>query len=178
MNSSVDKDGTVTIGKVVGVHGLKGTCKIYLYADCLEVFESGREIFIRNTAGEALDAFEVDWCKPHNRLILVSLRGVNDRSRAENLVGKDIVAQRSSLPEPDSGTYYWHDLIGMAVYSTEGLFLGHLESVIPTGSNDVYVVKRTDAGPNDEILIPALTSVVVDIDLEKQIMRVDLPEGL
>ncbi len=45
---------------------------------------------------------------------------------------------------------------------------------MPTGSNDVYVVRDK----RKEVLIPALESVVVDIDLEHKRMRVDLPEGL
>ena len=43
-----------------------------------------------------------------------------------------------------------------------------------TGSNDVYVV----SDKKKEVLIPALESVVVEINLEHKRMRVDLPEGL
>jgi 16S rRNA processing protein RimM len=49
-----------------------------------------------------------------------------------------------------------------------------VESIFPTGSNDVYVVK--DRG--EERLIPALESVIVSIDLDSGVMTVDLPEGL
>ena len=62
----------------------------------------------------------------------------------------------------------------MAVYTTEREYLGQIESIIETGSNDVYVVKD---GPK-EVLIPALESVVVDIDIGRRRMQVELPEGL
>jgi 16S rRNA processing protein RimM len=55
-----------------------------------------------------------------------------------------------------------------------GEFLGRIESIIETGSNDVYVVKSNEK----EVLIPALESVVLEIDLEHKRMQVDLPEGL
>jgi len=57
----------------------------------------------------------------------------------------------------------------------EGRSLGTVVSLIETGSNDVYVVQTPDAG---EILIPAIASVVLEIDLDRKIMRVSLPEGL
>jgi ribosomal 30S subunit maturation factor RimM len=47
-----------------------------------------------------------------------------------------------------------------------------------TGSNDVYVVKNKTRDENAEILIPAIESVVLEIDFENKIMRVELPEGL
>jgi 16S rRNA processing protein RimM len=47
-------------------------------------------------------------------------------------------------------------------------------AIFPTGSNDVYVVREG----KKEILIPALESVVVEIDLTANALRVDLPEGL
>ncbi len=178
MSSSEDKSGIVSIGKIVGAHGLTGTCKIYPYTDSLAVFDSGSEIFVTLPDEGATRAFEVDWSKPHNRFVLLSLKGINDRAQAEKLIGSKIVIERVNLPELDPGTYYWHDLIGMSVYTNEGVFLGCLETVMPTGSNDVYVIKQPDGAPNDEILVPALNSVVLEIDLENHRMRVNLPEGL
>jgi 16S rRNA processing protein RimM len=60
------------------------------------------------------------------------------------------------------------------VYTSDDQYIGRLESIIETGSNDVYVVKTDDR----EILIPALEAVVLSIDIENKTMRVELPEGL
>ncbi len=74
----------------------------------------------------------------------------------------------------DEDVHYWFDLIGIDVYTIEGDHLGRIESIIETGSNDVYVVKDGST----EVLIPALGSVVLNIDTEHNRMEVDLPEGL
>lgn len=174
----MDKNGTVSIGKIVGAHGLNGTCKVYPYSDSLDFLDSGCEILILPQTKSVLKAFEVDWSKSHNRLVLLSLKGVSDRTQAEKLIGSEIVVEKASLPELDPGTYYWHELIGLRVYTGDGDYLGHLEAVLATGSNDVYVVKKTEEGQESEVLVPALKSVVIEIDLENKIMRVDLPEGL
>ena len=78
------------------------------------------------------------------------------------------------MPDLEEGDYYWFDLIGLDVFGIDQKYLGRLESIIQTGSNDVYVVKKDDT----EILIPALESVVQKIDLKNRRMQVDLPEGL
>jgi 16S rRNA processing protein RimM len=67
-----------------------------------------------------------------------------------------------------------HDLIGMVVATDAGEPLGTLEEVLFTAANEVYVI----AGPSGEILIPALRSVVLDVNLAERRMTVRLPEGL
>jgi 16S rRNA processing protein RimM len=81
---------------------------------------------------------------------------------------KDIMEK---LPE---GEYYWHDIIGLDVYSEEGTYIGIVESVFPTGSNDVYVCR----GEKREILLPAIADVIRKIDVNQGVMTVKLLEGL
>lgn len=102
------------------------------------------------------------------------LKGVTDRDAAEALVGSQIFIAKAELPGLEPDTNYWFDLIGLDVLTTDEKYLGRIESIIQTGSNDVYVVKNGTT----EILIPALESVVLTIDLESGRMQVELPDGL
>lgn len=107
------------------------------------------------------------------------LEHVTSRNEAEALVGNGIYVLKSSLPPLEENTYYWHDLIGMVVVTTQGENLGCIEQIIPTGANDVYVVRSEAAeASSKEILIPAISSVVIEIDTERNRMAVELPEGL
>ena len=169
----MEKKGYVLIGKVVGVHGIKGTNKFKSYAESLSVFNPGRSILIRDNLKRETRT-ELNWVKSHTGTPLISFKGVTDRAQAEALIGAELFIPQSELPELDEDTYYWFELIGIEVYSTKDEYLGRIDSIFPTGSNDVYVVKDKQK----EILIPALESVVIDIDLEHKRMRVDLPEGL
>jgi 16S rRNA processing protein RimM len=174
----VEPDRLLSIGKVVGVHGLKGALKVASHAESPDAFAAGRTLILMgpgesgNNGGERSRAIE--WVKPHQRGLLVGLEGVADRTAAESLVGAHFYIRRSELPPPEEGAYYWADLIGLTVIDAEDHRLGRLTAILPTGSNDVYVVR--DGG--EEILVPALASVVIDIDLTSRTMRVDLPEGL
>jgi 16S rRNA processing protein RimM len=161
------------IGKIVGVHGIRGYLKVLPYTESLSVFRPGGSIWLKHPGGRE-SVYVTEGIRPHKRLILLSLKGINDRNQSESLVHAEIFIEKGSLPELEEGVYYWADLIGLSVFASDETYMGRIESVIPTGSNDVYVVKDTDR----ETLIPALESVVVAVDLEKKIMRVDLPEGL
>jgi len=157
----------------VGLHGVKGTLKIHLFAESLEIFQPGAMITISTADGREKD-FEIDWIKPHSRGALLALNNISDRDQAKTLVGADLQIEKTALPELETGVFYWYELIGLQVFTTDDRYIGRLESIIETGANDVYVVKNEDG----EILIPALKSVVQSIDIAANSMRVDLPDGL
>jgi 16S rRNA processing protein RimM len=173
LNKSAPKKDVVLIGKIVGTHGVKGTCKIQSFADSLAVFEPGETLLVRRPDGSE-NSYEIIRVKPHSRGALLTLKDVANREQAKTLIGTELYIDRARLPKLDNGTYYWFDLIGLKVYTTEDRYIGRLDSIIETGANDVYVVKKEDR----EILIPALKSVVRVIDTEQKTMQVDLPEGL
>ena len=167
----------IAIGKIIGAHGIKGNLKIHSYAESLSPFEAGTSICVRNARGWEKN-YHVKWVKPHSKGILLAFKGVDDRNRAEELIGAELFIDRETLPELEAGTYYWSDLIGLSVFSKDEEYIGRIKAVLPTGGNDVYVVENVGNGRQKEVLIPALESVVLDVDLEKQVMIVDLPEGL
>jgi 16S rRNA processing protein RimM len=173
LNKTQSIKDRVIIGKIVGAHGVKGTLKIHSYAESLEIFEPNASIVV-STPGGSEENYEIDWIKSHSRGALLALKTVNHRDQAKTLVGADLQIEKAKLPALEAGVYYWNDLIGLKVFTTEDQYLGRLESIIETGANDVYVVK----GDAREILIPALKSVVHTIDIDAKIMRVELPDGL
>ncbi len=96
--------------------------------------------------------------------IVVALEGCGDRESAVALRHAAVAVPRSALPEPAPGEYYWYDLIGLAVATTEGVELGHVDHLLETGANDVLVVHG-----DRERLIPWIRGQVVH--------RVDLAGG-
>ncbi len=157
----------------MGVHGVKGTLKIHSYAESLEIFQPGAMISVSTSDGRE-ESYEIDWIKPHSRGALLALNNISDRDQAKTLIGADLQIEKAELPDLETGIYYWHELIGLQVFTMDDRYLGRLDSIIETGANDVYVVKND----RREILIPALKSVVQTIDIEANLMRVDLPDGL
>jgi 16S rRNA processing protein RimM len=170
-------DDLVEIGNVVGAHGTAGMVRVYAYAESPECFALGRKLTLISPDGQRIRC-EITWAQAYKKLMRLALDRVDTRDQAEALAGWQVYMAKTDLPPLEADAYYWNDIIGMAVYSVDDEYLGQVEQIIPTGANDVYVIKTPPAHPAGEILIPAIASVVIDIDVDRNCMRVDLPEGL
>jgi 16S rRNA processing protein RimM len=178
LSSNLANGGTpVLVGKIIGTHALRGELRVYGHAESASVFDPGKRMLAILPDGTRRGV-TIRSTRIHKQLRLVCLEGVDHIDAAETLLGAELFIDRAELPPLESGTYYWHDLIGMAVETLDGEFLGNVDGIIPTGSNDVYVVVDRREGCRREILIPAIVSVVRDIDPAKNTMRVLMPEGL
>jgi 16S rRNA processing protein RimM len=176
-NSPKVPDDYFHIGKVIGVHGIRGALKVYSYAESSAYYAPGSVLVLMDEAGD-LKTYTITGSGPHKKIWRLTLADVATRNQAEGLIGRTVLVHRADLPDLEEDTYYWADLLGMAVYNNSGDYLGRVRHIIPTGANDVYVV-GTDTGEGAaEILVPAIESVVLDIDIDQHRMRVELPEGL
>lgn len=163
----------ILLGKVAATHGIKGQLRIVPYSGSGETFLSLKSVLLRNTAGKTVEQ-NIAAVSSHGRKVLVALKGYTDINQVIPFVGSEVLIKREQLPPVEEGEFYWHDLIGMQVVTDTGRKLGVLESIIETGSNDVYVV----TSGKEEILVPALEDVVVSVDLAAKIMTVAPVEGL
>ncbi|MBW1976050.1 MAG: 16S rRNA processing protein RimM [Deltaproteobacteria bacterium] len=160
----------VPVGKIVRAHGIKGSVKVLPYGESLEYARKGDVIY----EGSQFLAYTIRSVQRHKRCWIITFEEIRDRSSAEELVGSELYIPEDSLPETDEDEYYYYQLIGLRVETTQGKFLGILRNIIETGANDVYVVIKD----KHEILIPAINDVIKSVDLELGIMIVDPPEGL
>ncbi len=167
------KDSFFEIGKIIGTHGLQGNLKVFPYSGTITGFESGNEIVVRGLDKSERN-FIINRAQKQKKILRVSLKGIDTIDLSEKLKNCEILINRKYLPEPEEGTYYWNDIIGLDVFTENGEFLGIVDSIIETGSNDVYVVKNGE----NEILIPALETVINKVDLDQNKLSVTLPEGL
>jgi 16S rRNA processing protein RimM len=172
-----DAQNLIQIGKIIGAHGIRGAVKVHSFSDSGECYSRFDDLIIVSADGRRLD-HKVEWSKPHKKGMRLGIKEITTRDQAETLVGCGIFIARTSLPTLDADTNYWVDLIGMAVYNTDDQHIGNIVDIIPTGANDVYVVKTRQGQAVDEILLPAIASVVLEVDVPGKRMRVDVPDGL
>ena len=163
----------IELGKIIGAHGVAGVVKVKMFSVSSWAFKPNTVLYLSGNP-LLLQTLEVEHAHLYRQWVRLKIKEVNDRNRAEALVGATLMARREQLPPTDQDEYYWFDLIGLNVFDGDERRLGVLEEIITTGANDVYVVR----GQNAEVLIPAIGSVVKRIDLLQGVMRVDLPEGL
>ncbi len=167
-------DHLVELGKVIGVHGLHGNLKIHSYSREMDSFRIGASVYISDKSG-SMGEFSISSSRRHKKGLLLLLKGIDHINVAETYVGSELFMRKTDLPELDEDTDYWIDLIGLEVFDMKETLIGVLESIIETGSNDVYVVRKHSG---KEVLVPALKPVIKSVDLDSGTMIVDLPEGL
>lgn len=108
--------------------------------------------------------------RPHKKFIVALLEGIRTRAEAEQLRGKSVLVDPVELPSLDTDEYYWHEILGMRVVTEDGGKVGTITEILPTGSNDVYVVHEGER----ETLIPALKEVIISIDKKARTMVIRL----
>lgn len=168
-------NGYLAVGKIVGVHGLRGEVKVELHTDFPERFETGAILNL----GDDLIPMYILMARPHKGHMLVQFEGVNSRSDAEQLRNHWLFVDEENAMELDDDIFWVHDIIGLKVQTDEGRFLGTIKDVLFTGANEVYVV-QTDSKVNrgKDLLLPAIADVVQQVDLDESVLIVQLQPGL
>ena len=108
-------------------------------------------------------------------MILIKFAGIENPEDAELLRGSYLLINRKDAKPLEEGTYYIVDLLGLEVYTDEGVLLGKVDDIFNTGSNDIYVVKD-ELGKQE--LLPGIDEVIKVIDIETGKIIVNLIEGL
>ena len=160
----------LAVGRVVRPFGLHGELKVGLLTDYPEQLSRLHTVYL----GPQAKAWTVEGLRLHQGAALFKLSGCDDRTAAEDL--RDMLVQ---IPLDDAvpleeGEYYEHQIIGMTVIEQDGTLLGKVSEIISTGANDVYIV----VGPEGQLLLPAIESVILEIDLDADRMVVHVVEGL
>jgi 16S rRNA processing protein RimM len=156
----------VTLGRISGVHGVRGWVKVHSYTEPREnILEFGSWVLERE--GE-VRRVEVEAGRGQGATLIAKLRGIEDRDAARDWVGTAIAVERSELPACGPGEYYWVDLEGLEVRNTKGAVLGRVARLMATGANDVIVLEGAD-----ERMIPYVPQVVRRVDLPGAVIVVD-----
>jgi 16S rRNA processing protein RimM len=116
---------------------------------------------------------EIESVARHQARILLRLKGINNRNQAKELVGKYLSVTREELANLPDDTYFHFELIGMEVYSDQGVGLGRITEILNMPANDVWVIVG-----EKELLLPATKEFVVSVDREKRRVTVKMIEGL
>ncbi len=161
----------LVIGFLRRPHGVHGEIIMDLHTDFPERIKSGRKVYI----GDSYEAATFASVRAHGDGLLVKLRGYDTPEAAGRFRNQWVYVRSSEVPPLPDGQYYNYELIGVDVVDDSGNALGKLEEILETGANDVYVV-RDDAGK--EILLPAIPSVILDLDMDRRLLKVHLLEGL
>ncbi len=146
------------VGRITKAHGLRGDVLVLLWSDVADRLSpgsvlqvEGKELVVRSS-------------QLYQDRYLVHFEGVNDRTPAEALRGKVLLAE----PTEVEGELLVHELIGCEVVTLEGVSVGRVELVEANPASDLLVLESG-------ALVP-LTFLVEHTPHERIV--IDPPEGL
>jgi 16S rRNA processing protein RimM len=162
------------VGRIVKTQGMRGEVRVHLSSgESTGSFSEGKVIYVEDEEG-LKKPLTVKSSRGRGRGVILCLREVKGIEAAEKLIGSSIYVKKADLDPLPPDEFYWYQLQGLRVQGEDGTDLGDLEEMLPTGSNDVFVVRKNGR----EILLPATNEVVLRVDLKEGIMVVRPLEGL
>ncbi len=168
----------IEVGRIADAWGVKGWFKVLPHSSNPEALLNAPEWFLQ-PASQGAKTFTgtlvlpVRQVRPHSDTLVACSEGIADRTGAEALRGARIFVARAHFPAPEEGEYYWVDLIGLQVVNREGVLLGQVRELLPTGPQTTLVLDYQDGDATQQRLIPFVSAFVDQVDLAGQRITVD-----
>jgi len=166
-------DEFITIGKIVSTQGNKGEVNILPLTNSIDRFKNLVTVFLRNNNTQA--TLNIEKIRIKENTVILKLKDIESIEEAKIIVGSFLEVERKNAVKLPKDTYFVFEIIGLEVYDENNIFLGKVENVISTGSNDVYIVKGKN---KKEFFIPAIREVVKNVNFEKRRISIKMVDGL
>ncbi len=160
----------LAVGRVVRPHGVRGELLVNSLTDFPEHLAEVETVYV----GDAAEPHPLESTRMHRGQFILRLGDCFDRDCAEKYRNQIIHIHAEAAAPLPPGKYYHHQVIGCRAFSDEGEDLGEIVDILETGANDVYVVST----PVGELLLPAIETVILNIDIEAKRVTVHLIDGL
>ena len=170
------KDRWVELAEITRSHGIRGEVRVKLFNPDSDVLLQLREVRLRMTDGTERDV-PIESARPVDGGLLLKLRPIGDRDKADELRGVRLLGPRADFPPLDDGEFYVCDVIGANVYVLDqDAPIGTLADLRNYPTVDVLVVKRLDGSPVLEV--PLTDAFVERVDAEAMRVVLRSLEGL
>lgn len=166
------------VGKIVNTQALRGEVRVMATTDFPEErFKIGAILAIFN-GNKLVETVEVDGHRLHKNFNLLHFKGKDNINDVEKFKGFDlkVAGTEREADELDENEFYYDDIIGLEVYTTDEIYLGKVREITSLPSNDVWAIQRPNKGK--DILIPYIEDIVLEIDLSGNRVVIEPMDGL
>jgi 16S rRNA processing protein RimM len=163
----------IVVGRFGRPRGVSGEIYLNPITDNPERFSKAGTFWIES--GDGWEKLKIVSVRFLSGRLAAEIDGINNPEQATELVNEYLYIRESDLGELPEGSYYQFDLIGCRVFDSENSELGRICDIETYPANDVWVVEREEG---KRYLFPAVGRFIEEIDIEKQIVVVNPPEGI
>ena len=162
----------VSLGRIGRPHGIAGAFLVWPYAEDLERFAHLKQFVL--TRGEKTLVATVESVRLGAGHVVVQTDQLTTPEDVRPWTGGDIEVAAEERIKPPPGRYFHDQVLGLKVVTVSGQPVGKVESIMDCPANDVYVCR--DGAK--EYLIPAVDTIVKEIDLAAGVMKIEPIPGL
>jgi 16S rRNA processing protein RimM len=160
---------TILIGKIIGLHGVKGELKVKILTDFPERFASNKQFEVAWPGSPPRhESVVLESVRPHKDNLLVKFKGIMSRTDAAVYVGAVFQIDEKDVKPLPEGSFYEFQIMGLKAYYLDGAYLGVVKKILSMPHHDIYVIEG-----NEEVLVPALKKVIKKVDLDEGALWVD-----
>jgi 16S rRNA processing protein RimM len=164
------------VGKIVNTHGIRGELRVISKTDFPEQrYKVGNVLYLFMPGSNKPIELTVKTHRTHKNFNLLTFEGLENINEVEKFRDGILKVPESQLSELEEDEFYYHEIIGCHVVTTEGLELGKVTEILSPGANDVWVIKSSEG---KEILIPYIEDVVKKVDVKEKVILIQPMEGL
>lgn len=164
----------LVVGRIGRAHGIKGEVTVEVRTDDPELRLGPGAVLATDPAG--VGPLTIETGRVHSGRLLLRFAGVKDRTGAEALRNTLLIADVDPEETPeDPEEFYDHQLMDLDVVTADGTVIGRITEIAHLPSQDLFIVERPDGG---EVMIPFVSEIVTEIDLDAQRAVVEPPRGL
>ena len=169
-----EPDDLIVVAHIVKTRGLRGEVVADLLTDFPDRFENLKSLTgISAESGQRSLQIEEQWF--HGNRLVLKFSGFDSIDDAKQLVNYDLAVLAEERIELPSDSFYEWELIGSRVETIDNQPIGEVKGILRTGG--VEMLSVVDESGRDR-LIPMAADIVVEIDKDKKLIRIDPPEGL
>ncbi len=161
------------VGIISSMHGVRGEVKVFPTTDDISRFRKLKEVIL--DTGKEQMILTIEGVKFFKQFAILKFKGYDSINDIEQYKGKSLYVTRENAVKLQKDEYFVADLIGLTVVDEEDQTLGTMTDYMETGANDVYIITMTDGR---ELLLPAIKQCILQVDIEKRIMKVHVMDGL
>ncbi len=159
----------LVVGRIGRAHGVLGEATIEVQTDDPDIrFQIGNKLTLDD--GKQLTIRSSRW---HNQILLLAFDGIADRNQIEELRDQ-LISSDVDLDSLAPGEYHFQQLIGCEVFQQNGELIGAVDEIVKLPGQDLLSVNRA----GDQVLIPMVKQIIIEIDVLAKKIVVNPPEGL
>lgn len=167
----IRKEEVFKIGVINKPHGVKGEVSFTFTDDIFDHVDCDYLILLMD--GILVPFFMEEYRFRSDNVALVKFEDIDTAEQARKFTNVEVYFPKKFMNEQEDVTS-WNFFIGFRVEDVHHGYLGEITDVDDTTINVLFSIEKD----GEELLLPAHEEFIIDLDREKKVMKVDVPDGL